>query len=242
MPQQKALPPVAVVTGAGSGVGRAVALQLAARGWRVALIGRRRAALNETIALGGRTARRMRAFPCDIGIPAAVARGAVAIVREFGRVDALVNAAGTNIPRRSLAELSRADYRRVLAANLHGAYDCVQAFLPAMRAQGAGTIVNINSEAGRLASAKSGPAYVISKFGLAGLTQSINAEERARGIRACSVFPGDIDTALLDLRPEPPPAEARKRMLHPDDVAACALLAIELPPRALVEEIVVRPR
>jgi len=102
--------------------------------------------------------------------------------------------------------------------------------------------VNIVSDAGKTASPKSGPAYSRSKFGLAGLTQSINAEERGNGVRACAVFPGDIATPLLDKRPSPPSAEARTRMLMPEDLAECALLAINLPPRALVEEIVIRPR
>jgi NAD(P)-dependent dehydrogenase (short-subunit alcohol dehydrogenase family) len=83
---------------------------------------------------------------------------------------------------------------------------------------------------------------VISKFGLAGLTQSINAEERGRGIRACAIFPGDIDTPLLEQRPQPPDAAARARMLRPEDVAECALLAIRLPERAIIEELIVRPR
>ena len=104
-----------------------------------------------------------------------------------------------------------------------------------------GTIVNIVSDAGKLASPKAGPAYVMSKFGLAGLTQAINAEERTQGIRACAIFPGDIDTPLLDKRPAPPGAEARAKMLQPEDVAACVLLAIQLPARAVVEEILVRP-
>jgi NAD(P)-dependent dehydrogenase (short-subunit alcohol dehydrogenase family) len=82
----------------------------------------------------------------------------------------------------------------------------------------------------------------MSKFGLAGLTQSINAEERGNGVRACAIFPGDIDTPLLDKRPSPPPVEARSRMMQPEDIAACALLAINLPPRTIVEEILVRPR
>src|SRR5258707_4318290 len=111
-----------------------------------------------------------------------------------------------------------------------------------MCARRSGNIVNNVSEAGKQASPKSGPAYVMSKFGLAGLTQSINAEERANGIRACAIFPGDIDTPLLDKRPEPPNAAARAQMLRPEDVAACALLAINLPPRAVVEEILIRPR
>jgi NADP-dependent 3-hydroxy acid dehydrogenase YdfG len=74
------------------------------------------------------------------------------------------------------------------------------------------------------------------------LTQSINCEERAHGIRACAIFPGDIDTPLLDRRPQPPTADARARMLQPDDVAACVLLAVNLPERAVVEEILIRPR
>jgi NADP-dependent 3-hydroxy acid dehydrogenase YdfG len=111
-----------------------------------------------------------------------------------------------------------------------------------MRRRKSGTIVNIVSEAGRRASPKSGDGYVISKFGMAGLTQSINAEEGGNGIRACSVFPGDIDTPLLDKRPNPPAPEARRTMLRSEDVAQCVLLAINLPERAVVEEIVIRPR
>jgi NADP-dependent 3-hydroxy acid dehydrogenase YdfG len=81
----------------------------------------------------------------------------------------------------------------------------------------------------------------MSKFGMAGLTQSINAEERGRGIRACAIFPGDIDTPLLNKRPQPPTAEQRTKMMTAEDIAECALLAINLPPRAIVEEILVRP-
>ena len=164
------------------------------------------------------------------------------VLTEFREVEALVNAAGTNAPRRALEVLSTADYHAMIDTNLNGAYYCVQAFLPQMRARKSGTIVNIVSEAGKQASAKSGPAYVMSKFGLTGLTQSINAEERAHGVRACAIFPGDIDTPLLEKRPNPPTAEARARMLQSEDVAECALLAIHLPPRAIVEEILVRPR
>ena len=129
----------------------------------------------------------------------------------------------------------------MIDTNLNGAYYCIQAFLPQMRARRSGTIVNIVSDAGKQANPKAGPAYVMSKFGLTGLTQSINCEERANGIRACAIFPGDIDTPLLDKRPAPPTAAARARMLRPEDVAECALLAISLPPRAVVEEILVRP-
>jgi NADP-dependent 3-hydroxy acid dehydrogenase YdfG len=232
----------AVVTGAGSGVGQAVALTLVRAGWRVALVGRRRESLKKTIAQAGKLSSNFLLCPCDITDAAAVQKISRTVLKTFKSLTVLVNAAGTNAPKRSLGELSLADYHRLLDTNLNGAYYCVQAFLPVMRAQQSGTIINIVSDAAKQASAKAGPAYVMSKFGLAGLTQSINAEEKANGLRACAIFPGDIDTPLLDLRPEPPSAEARKRMLQPEDIAACVMLVIQLPDRAIVEEILVRPR
>ena len=227
----------AVITGAGSGVGAATAVALNAAGWRVALAGRRREPLEQLAA----QLTDAQVFPCDVGDASVVARLSEAVRAACGEVVALVNSAGTNVPRRALEVLSLEDYHAMIATNLHGAYYCTQAFLPQMRARGVGTIVNIVSEAGRIATAKAGPGYAMSKFGLAGLTQAINAEERSHGIRACSIFAGDIDTPLLDQRPAPPDAAARSRMLQPSDVAACVLLALQLPTRAIIEEIVVRP-
>ena len=232
----------AVITGAGSGVGRAIALLLAQKEWSVALVGRREDALKETMSLAGENASRFLAYPCDISNPALVPAMGKAISKALGEVEVLVNAAGTNTPSRSLKELSFEKYRELVETNLTGAYLCLQAFLPAMRQRRSGTIINIVSDSAKQASAKAGPAYVVSKFGLLGLTQSINAEERANGIRACAILPGDIDTPLLEKRPSPPGAEARKSMLQGEDVAQCAWLAINLPGRAVVEEILIRPR
>jgi NADP-dependent 3-hydroxy acid dehydrogenase YdfG len=227
----------AVVTGAGSGVGAAVVRMLAHRGWRVALIGRRRGPM-ESIAelLTGAIVH-----DCDVGDPDQVTKMSKAVLKEWDRVDALVNCAGTNVPQRSLEQLSLKDYHTMIDANMHGAYYCAQAFLPLMRQRRSGTIVNIVSEAGKVASPKAGPGYVMSKFGMAGLTQAINAEERGHGIRACAIFAGDIDTPILDKRPNPPDAGARAKMMQPEDIAECVVLALELPPRTIVEEIVVRP-
>ncbi len=241
MYSEKLPPPVALVTGAGSGVGRAVALKLAAEGWQVALTGRRPDPLQETVSLTGPAATRCLALPCDLGEADAVARLAADVLARFGRVDAVICAAGTNAPKRSWSELSLEDYHALLAGNLHAAFHCTRAFLPGMRERRAGKFVYINSEAGLRASAKSGVAYVAAKFGLTGLAQSLNAEERRNGISACSIFPGDIDTPILEKRPEPPDAEARSRMMRPEDVAACVWLALSLPSRAVVEELVIRP-
>lgn len=232
----------AVITGAGSGVGRAIALRLVREQWRVALLGRRVQALHETVRLADAAGSlEVLTCPCDIADPAQVQQAAREIFSQFAHVDALINAAGTNTPQRAWNNLAPADYERLIATNLHGAYHCIQAFLPAMRERRSGTIVNIVSDAGKLANAKAGVAYVAAKFGLAGLTQSLNAEERGNGIRACAVFPGDIDTPILDLRPTPPPAEARARMLQPEDVADCVWLALSIPARAILEELVIRP-
>ena len=222
-------------------MGRAIAVQLAAEGWKVALIGRRLEPLKETAQLAGLKAENVLFCQTDIGKPVEVDCFASDILSRWPEIDVLVNAAGTNAPRRALEVLSREDYRAILETNLDGAYYCVQAFLPGMRKRKSGTIVNIVSDAGKQASPKAGPAYVASKFGLLGLNQSINAEERGNGIRACAILPGDIDTPILEKRPVPPSPDARQKMMRPEDIAACALLAINLPPRAIIEELIIRP-
>jgi NAD(P)-dependent dehydrogenase (short-subunit alcohol dehydrogenase family) len=232
----------AVITGAGSGVGRATAVALAAQGWNVALVGRREDALLETAGIAGEHGGKVLVCPCDIGDSDAVAEMGRRVLSEFGGMEALVNAAGTNAPRRALEVLSLDDYHAMMNANLNGAYYCVQAFLPGMRARGRGTIVNVVSDAGKAASPKAGPAYVMSKFGLSGLTQSINAEERGRGVRAIGIFPGDIDTPLLKKRPVVPDAVALAKMMRAEDVADCILFCINLPQHVIVEEMIVRPR
>ena len=232
---------VAVVTGAGSGVGRAIAVQLAALGWKVALIGRHLETLNGTIAEHPDGAERMRAFPCDVGDSAAVAKMAKEVLAAFGTIDVLVNSAGTNLAKRALADLTNEAFDDVVRINLNGAFYCVREFLPTMRAKKSGTIVNIVSDAGLRSNPVSGAAYVASKFGLTGLNDTINVEERKNGIRATAIFPGEINTPLLERRPVIPPPEARQKMLQPEDVAACALLAITLPHRAIVEHLLVRP-
>ena len=234
----------AIITGASSGVGRATAVSLAAAGWEVALLARRADALQKTIDLAPADARaRMHPHPCDIANKGVVESAVAAVLRQFGdRLDALVNAAGTNIPRRSLAEMTDDRFREVFDVNLTGALNTIQAVLPTMRRQQGGTIVNVNSIAGQNASVLSGASYVMSKFALAGLTQSINAEEAKHNIRACSIFPGDINSELLEKRPTPPPLDVRGKMLQPEDLADCIQLVLNLPPRAVVEELRIVPR
>lgn len=234
---------VAVVTGAGSGVGRAVVARMAREGWNVALIGRSIESLKETITFSGSACgARLEAFPCDIGDQRAIMEIATQVEQSLGAPSALINSAGTNVPKRSLDVLSPEDFDSMIRTNLSGAFYFVHAFLPAMKRAGGGTIVNILSDAGIIANGKAGPGYCASKFGARGLTQAINIEQRQHGIRATGIFPGDINTPLLNRRPIPPTPEQRAQMLQPEDVAECVMLAINLPHRAVVEELVVRPR
>lgn len=236
------MPNHAIITGAGSGVGQAIALALVKKGWVVSIIGRRADALKDTIAKAGADGQKLDAYSLDVADASGVAKTVATAIAKRGGVQVLVNAAGTNIPKRSLEVLSNDDWRAVLDANLNGTYYMVNAVLPAMRTQKTGTIVNIVSDAGLRANPKAGPSYVASKFAVSGLTQAINCEEQKNGIRATAIYPGDINTPLLDKRPVPPPMEARTSMLQADDVAACALLAIELPYNAVIEELLLRPR
>jgi NADP-dependent 3-hydroxy acid dehydrogenase YdfG len=230
---------VALVTGAGSGIGRAAAIRLAREGAALALVGRTAARLQETRErISG---REVELHPADVGDPAAIDSLVAAVLSRFLRIDVVVHAAGINVRRRSLAETSVDDYQKVLDTNLRGAFLLSRAVLPAMRAQGGGTLVHVSSDSGLRGNDFAGIAYTASKFGVRGLAEAINAEERRNGIRATVIFPGEVDTPILAQRPVPVSAEARLRMLQPEDVAECIALAAILPPRALIEHLVIRP-
>jgi NAD(P)-dependent dehydrogenase (short-subunit alcohol dehydrogenase family) len=230
---------IAIITGAGSGVGQAVAIELAARGWKLAIIGRRRETLDQTAeqCVGGE----VMPIVCDVSKEADVAEMADAVRQGLGDPSVLVNSAGTNTKSRTMADISTDDFRELIDVNLTGAFLCSRVFLSAMRQAGRGTIVNIGSDAGIYSNSVAGPAYVASKFGLRGFTQAMYAEERQHGIRCCVIQPGPIDTPLLEKRPTPLSAEQRAKILTPEDVARCVMLAIDLPDRVVVEELLVRP-
>ena len=231
----------AVITGAGTGVGRAVAIGLAKEGWQLALVGRTESHLIETARLAELTGENHLIVPTSVSDLQAVTEMASTVADTFGEIELLVNSAGTNAPKRQLFEVSQADYDRIVNTNLNGSYYTVQAFLPQMRERKSGTIINIVSDAAIWGVPLAGTAYTVSKFGQRGLTQAINAEENKHGIRACAILPGEIETPLLKLRPSAPPPESFASMLQPEDVAECVMLAINLPKRAVVQELLVRP-
>jgi NADP-dependent 3-hydroxy acid dehydrogenase YdfG len=227
---------VALVTGAGSGIGRAAALALAAAGADVALVGRRRAPLDEVAAAVAAIGRRAVACPADVADAAAMEAAVARAVEVLGPADVVVVAAGVNAWA-DIAELEPAVLRAALATNVEGVANTVRATLPAMRAAGAGTIVVVASDNGRRAEAGGG-GYVASKFGAVGLALSLSAELHAAGIAVRLVEPGCVDTPWY-----PPEEEApRQRMLAPDDVALAILFLATLPAHIVLEELLILPR
>jgi NAD(P)-dependent dehydrogenase (short-subunit alcohol dehydrogenase family) len=237
---------LALVTGAGSGVGRATAVTLAGAGASVVVSGRTRASLEETAALARQTpggaGERVRVAVCDVTVPAEVERMVGDAMDAFGRIDVLVNNAGFNVPRRALDQLDAQGWRDIMNTNLDGAFLCVHAVLPIMRAQQSGTFVHIGSLSARRPSPLAGAAYTAAKAGLAALSATINAEEKGNGIRSGVIVLGDTNTPLLDKRPRPPDAATRAASLQPEDVADCILLIAALPGRAKIEELVLLSR
>ncbi len=226
---------VAVVTGAGTGIGRATAVALAREGARVVAVGRRRESLEETIAALDGDADGSVAAAADITDEDAVQRLAADVVERWGRIDLLVNNAGLNVPRRDLAGLSVADWHAVLQVNLTGTFLMTHAVLPVMREQRSGTVINVSSIAGLRARGFTGPAYNAAKAGVNSLTESVNLAEQQHGIRACAVCPGEVSTPILERRPIPPTADVRALMLQPEDVADSVVFVATMPPRATVE-------
>lgn len=236
---------VSVVTGAGSGIGRATAVALGSHGGAdavVVLVGRRAETLEETASLVSRAGGRPVVQVADVADADQVeGLREVAEGEGGGAVDLLVNNAGLNVPARRLHRLTPADWDLVLRVNATGPFLTAHAFLPGMRARGGGTIVNVSSLAGVRPGVLSGPAYSAAKAALVSFTGSINLAERRHGIRACSICPGEVATPILDDRPVPPSADARATMLQPEDVASTILHVATLPPRALIELVVILP-
>lgn len=230
----------AVVTGGGTGIGAGIALALAAAGCRVAIAGRREDKLRE-VASRHTGEHPILCFAADVGDRPRVNELFRWATETLGRVDLLVNSAGVNVQKRSMAELRPEDWDRMMNVNATGAYNCMHAVLPQMRERKDGVIINISSVSGIRASVLGGVAYSASKFAMAALGLTVAIEERNNGIRITNIYPGEVDTPILEQRPEPVSAEHRSRILQPEDVAHAVLMIATLPPRAHVPELTIKP-
>jgi NADP-dependent 3-hydroxy acid dehydrogenase YdfG len=229
-----------LITGGGSGIGAACARALAVEGYRVAITGRRQSRLDEVTATppNGTT---IVAKVCDVSERPAVSELIEWANNELGQIDVLINSAGVNVPKRSMSELSPDDWDLLIKINATGAYNTIRSVLPQMRDRQDGLVINISSVAGKRAGPIGGVAYNASKFAMAALGLTVGEEERNNGIRVTTIYPGEVETPILDDRPVPVSAEHRARILQPEDIAAAVVMIAQLPPRAQIPELVMIP-
>ena len=232
---------VCIVTGGGSGIGRALCLRLGTEGAKVAVVGRTPAKVQSVAAEVQAAGGVARAYAVDVADVSAVSAMAENVARELGPIDVLVNNAGHSASHRRLSTTTPDEIRGVFGSNILGTMFCTQAVVPAMRAAGRGTIVNVASVAALEPGVLPGMAYGAAKAAVANFTRFLGQELRNTGIRTCVVFPGEVDTPILTQRPVPPDADARATMMTPDDVAEAIVFVLRLPARATVTELVIKP-
>ena len=232
---------VCVVTGGGSGIGRSAALMMADAGAKVVLVGRTAAkveAVRDEIVAAGGTAM---ALGVDVGDYEGVMRMADDVLGAYGQIDVLVNNAGHSSHHRRLMTTTPEELRGVLDSNVAGSVYCTQAVVPHMRERGEGTIINVSSMAGVSASLLAGMAYSAAKAAVINFTAFLNVELKNTGIRASVVIPGEVDTPILDNRPIVPSDEARATMVTAEDAAEAIFLIANLPQRACIPELIIKP-
>lgn len=230
----------AVITGGGTGIGYGIAVALAGLGCRVAITGRRAEKLDEAAERwNGQPA--MLQHVVDVADRQSVAKMFAWATSELGQINILVHSAGINIRDRTMAAMAPDEWDQVIAVNATGAYNCIHAVYADMVARGDGLIVNINSVAGKRAVPVGGVAYNASKFAMTALGTSVANEAAQHGVRVTNVFPGEVNTPILDQRPVKVSDEHRAAILQPEDIASVVAAIALLHPRAHVPELVIKP-
>ncbi|MCB4820942.1 SDR family oxidoreductase [Roseicella aerolata] len=229
------------VTGAGSGIGEAVAERFGAEGATVVLTGRRKDRLEQVAeriqAKGGKA----EVQAADLMKAAEVQRVADWINASFGRLDVLVSNAGLNVQERDWKRLSPEGIDQLIQGNLSSAFYVARAVLPIMRAQRGGVMIHTASMAGRNVGVMSGAGYNAAKHGVVAMSHTINMEECVNGIRSTAFCPGEVNTEILKKRPNPLSQEDLDRMLQPEQCADLILYVATLPPGVTMNEVWLTP-
>lgn len=221
-------------------MGKTTALALAKNGANVAIAGRNKENLTSTVSLAQAT-EKISAKEADVTDRNSLEDLFQWFDVEFGTLDYLVHAAGINVAMRSMEELSPDDWDRLIQINLTGSYNVLRLTLNRMRPQKKGLIVLINSVAGKRSVPLAGIGYNASKFGMSGLGIGVAEEERNNGIRISNLYPGEVNTPILENRKEPPGEEHRQSILQAEDVASVILHLCQLPERVHIPELVIKP-
>jgi 3-oxoacyl-[acyl-carrier protein] reductase len=226
---------VAVVTGAGRGIGAAIARTLAALGATPVLCGRTQATLEATAQTIFEAGGAAEVIPCDVTLLRQLEYAAARVESTFKRLDILVNNAGVGGFTEPLHTLAPDVWDRILNTNLRGVYYAIRAFAPMMIRAYSGHIINISSLAGKNA-LPNGAAYAASKWGLNGLTYSVAEELRGHNIRVSVVCPGSVETEL-----SPHAGKDPKKMLQPEDVAHTVAMLVTQAQQSFISEVLIRP-
>jgi 3-oxoacyl-[acyl-carrier protein] reductase len=226
---------VAVVTGAGRGIGAAIAKELSSLGATAVLCGRTRGALESVAQVIARAGGTAEVVPCDVSSLQSVEAVAGRVETLFGRVDVLVNNAAIRGVDGPLHKLPPESWDEVLNTNLRGVYYAVRAFAPMMIRARSGHIINISSLAGKNP-LPNGAAYAASKWGLNGLSFSVAEELRGHNIRVAVISPGSTNTEL-----SPHAGKDPAKMLQPENVAHAVAMLVTQSPQSFVSEVLIRP-
>ncbi len=226
---------IALVTGGGTGIGRAVAVDLAGAGAQVVVCGRRMAPLEETVSMMGSGS----ALSADLTEPDAIESLARRVLEAQGGVDILVNNAGFSSKIRSARYIGADEWRAVMDVNTLGPVILTRALLPSLVERGHGDVVMISSMAGLRPSIMAGVAYSAAKAAARSYMDVLYQEVRGEGVRCTTIFPGEVDTPILDNRALPPDESKRALMMMPEDISAAVLMSVCLPRRATVTELAI---
>lgn len=229
---------IAWITGAGTGIGEAGAIKLAADGMKVILSGRR---LDKLEAVAEKIGANASIEQLDVSDRDAVTDVVSRILLQHGSIDVLVSSAGINVKARNWHNLSLDDWDRVIRIDLDGAFYCTKAVLPSMIKNKDGLIINISSWAGRFVSVITGPAYTAAKHALNAMNESLNMEAGIHGVRACAICPGEVATSILDNRPIPVSEEDKANMVQPEDCGDIIGFLAQLPNHVCINQLTVSP-
>ena len=230
----------AVITGGASGIGLGIAQAIVAAGGSVVLLGRSQNKL-EQAKTGLNAEDRVQIFSVDVGDRKQVNQVFDTLNQQSVTIDILVNAAGVNIPNRTMADMNPEQFDEVMQINATGAYNCMHQVLPQMRQRHEGLVVNICSIAGVRALNLGGVAYCASKFAMAALSTAVGNEEAQNGIRVTTIHPGEVNTPILENRPVAVPEERKAIMVQPEDIGAIVVAIAQLPAQTHVPEMIIKP-